>query len=265
MAELLLEGPSGERLPLNGTFNVRDAGGYLTADGRLRRGLLLRGDAPGALDAESLTLLGELGLRTVIDLRAPGERLMRPTRLEALSGVRIVELPLLDPADGDLPAALVEGGLPALYRWLVLNRGHRLADVIRVLAQEDALPALVHCSAGKDRTGMVVALVHAVLGVADDDLAGDFGRSEALLGADFVAAAQAQAAALGIDATLRPELLASDPAWIRQVLELVRAGHGDASAYLTAHGLTETDLRGLRRALLDPDADPITTDPMERS
>jgi protein-tyrosine phosphatase len=245
-------GPPGERLPLAGTFNVRDAGGYLTAGGKLRSGLLLRGDAPGTLDADSLAVLGALGLRTVIDLRAPGEREMRPTRLEALTGVRIVEVPLLDPSDGDLPEELLTEGLPGLYRWLVLNRGHRLAEVIRVLAAADALPALVHCSAGKDRTGVVVALVHAVLGVAEDDLAADFGRSAELLGADFVAAAQAQAAALGLDATVRPELLASDPAWIRDVMELVRAGHGEADAYLTAHGLTDTELRGLRSALLDP-------------
>jgi protein-tyrosine phosphatase len=244
-------GPPGERLPLAGTFNVRDAGGYLTAGGKLRSGLLLRGDAPGTLDPESLAVLRELGLRTVIDLRAPGEREIRPTRLEALTGVRIVEVPLLDPDDGDIPAELVAEGLPALYRWLVLNRGHRLADVIRILAAQDALPALVHCSAGKDRTGIVVALVHAALGVAEDDLAADFGRSAELLGADFVAAAQAQAAALGLDATVRPELLASEPAWIREVLQLVSAGHGDAVAYLSAHGLTDDELSGLRRALLD--------------
>ena len=167
--------------------NFRDVGGFATRDGRrVRRGLLFRSGHLGAADHEDLARLAALGIRTVIDFRGPqdeagdGARRLPP-------GARLVRLPMSDPAGGgDIRDLLQRADAAGLERilggggaarmmcraaaGLVTERRAEFGALLRGLAREHRLPALMHCSAGKDRTGWAASLVLLVLGASEDDV-----------------------------------------------------------------------------------------------
>ncbi len=247
------------RMPLPGTRNVRDVGGYTTSNGSWTRwGMLFRGDALHALDDAGRAQLAGYGLRTVIDLRTAAERAAYPDRLPPR--VRVAAVPILDSLGGTSGKRVAAGGegtarLPDLagsYQFFVDKRGSRIARAIAELAQPGALPAIVHCMAGKDRTGVVIALVLSVLGVHDDVIASDYAATDIFLGAEYRAAAAARAAARGMDGTQFAGLLACRPELILDLLTYVNDIYGGADAYLAWHGLAQSDLDYLRIRLLSP-------------
>ncbi|HYU84487.1 MAG TPA: tyrosine-protein phosphatase [Kribbellaceae bacterium] len=173
-------------LGLVGAPNTRDLGGLTTADGRrLRPGMLLRASALGRLSDQDVMALGKLDLALVIDLRhaneiavAPPDRLPEPVP-------RTEHIPIFDPAhpvftyisaillghDGAGYAGLRQQGTPAamlaIYRWFVRDAGARggFAAALRAIAGSGGRPVLFHCSAGKDRTGWLSAVLLELLGV----------------------------------------------------------------------------------------------------
>lgn len=249
------------RLPLAGTRNVRDVGGYpVGGHGWTRRGLLFRGDSLHTLSDEGQHRLAEHGVKTIVDLRTDAERAAYADRLPP--GVRVVVVPILDSLRDRTPATPVAAEqaevtrLPDLadsYRFFVDQRGERIARVVSELAEPGVLPALVHCMAGKDRTGVVIALVLSALGVADDMIAADYAATGKLLGDEYRAEAVARAAARGLDETQYARLLTCEPELILKLLEYVRGAFGGAAAYLIQHGLTQPALRYLRGELVSPD------------
>jgi protein-tyrosine phosphatase len=170
-------------LGLQGAPNGRDLG---EASALVRRGLVYRTGALGRLTDDDVSALDRLGLRTVIDLRDPSEVALAPPDRLPEPGPSVVALPIYDPRHpvftyvsavllggdgaGDY-AALAEEGTPgamvAIYRWFVSSGAARsqFGAAIRLLARADRLPALLHCSAGKDRTGWLTATVLGILGV----------------------------------------------------------------------------------------------------
>jgi protein-tyrosine phosphatase len=238
------------RLVLAGTFNVRHVGGYRTAAGAvLTDRLLWRGDALHALDDDGPRTLAELGLRTIVDLREDAERDQRPNLVDGL-GVRVVTLPLyagarLEP--GPELDAMRAGDLSGMYRRVITGHGPQIAATITELARPGALPALVHCSAGKDRTGIVIALLLSAIGVADDDVVADFALTEQYLDDAFMATVRA--AFDGADAMPERVHRGADPAWMLAALAAVREAHADVGAYLVEHGLDPAALEVLRAAL----------------
>jgi len=202
-------------IPLPGTLNLRDVGGYPTRDGgSVRWRALLRSDALHRVPAGAAVLHG-LGLRTVIDLRSHVEAEIAPSDLADL-GLRTLHIPVLG---GDLRTLPAE--LSGTYRHIVDECGAAIAAVIQRLCAPGALPALIHCSAGKDRTGIVVALILAAMGVPDDVIAADYAFGGG-----------------------RPEL-------ILEVLARVSSSCGSTGDYLLKHGLDRADLRTLRAALVE--------------
>ncbi len=165
------------RIPLRNCANLRDVGGYPAGDGRTTRWrtLLRSGSLHYAGEAASQTLAG-YGVRTVLDLRTWEEADRAPSP------------PLAGPAVTRRISLIAEGArgldprLDAVYRYLIDERGDAIGQVVKMLAAPDALPALVHCSAGKDRTGIVVGLVLSAVGVPDEIVAEDYGLSAAYLG-----------------------------------------------------------------------------------
>lgn len=236
----------GRRIDLGRSLNCRDVGGHAAGAGVVRHGLLFRSDLPLVDDACSHHL-EPLGLRTVIDLREPDERIARPVRL-ATATPRVVSIPSglgsLVAADATRAASLT-----MLYRTAILETGPRLAEIVSELARPGALPALVHCAAGKDRTGIVVALVLSAIGVADEDVARDYALSAENLTTEFFDALDDGAGgAAEVDLTA---LRTADGVEIVRMLALVRQAAGGARAYLRHHGVTEDDLVALERALVD--------------
>ena len=194
-------------IELDGAVNVRDVGGLPTVDGRTTRpGVLLRADNLQDLSERDVRrLVDELHLRTVVDLRSHGEaHLAGPTPLEA-TAVRTHRFSLIPEWDGqpedpeqdreDVDRA-VEKALPTLsdfsaraqrrrdptdltehYVGYVEQAGENVGRAIQVIADPDSGPVLVHCAAGKDRTGVVVALALSLAGVVRDEVVADSLRS----------------------------------------------------------------------------------------
>jgi protein-tyrosine phosphatase len=228
--------------------NLRDTGGHRTRDGaRLRTGVLFRADAPSHLDDTAHARLAGLGLHTIVDLRRDIERQRRPNELDWFAG-QLLEISLV--GDERRPVNALNGGLAGFNRWLYETRGETIAEIAAALAAPGALPALVHCSAGKDRTGLLIGLIHSWLGVPDDAVATDYARSAELLRADTEEAIDKQQSALGVNVRDRPDLLDARPEWILDALAEVRRTHGSAEAYLLAHGARPDDLGRLRSALV---------------
>jgi len=110
----------------------------------------------------------------------------------------------------------------------------------------------VHCSAGKDRTGVVVALVLSLLGVADEVIAEDYCLTSAYLAEEFTHAVQQLQASTGLGQRLNGQALACPPELILATLERMRASHGSVEDYLVAHGLTAEQIAELRNTLIEP-------------
>lgn len=147
--------------------NLRDVGGVSTADGlRVREGLLLRSALPAADDLVPKDFAWPPTV--VLDLRSPLE-LLAGHPLDSL-GARVVNLPLLDSLR---PDANHDGTLVGLYRLVNESSAHLLVELVEEIADADG-PVLVHCAAGKDRTGIGVALVLRLLGVDRDEVLADY-------------------------------------------------------------------------------------------
>lgn len=174
-------------LPVEGIHNLRDYGGWPSADGgRVREGLLYRsGQHVGATDAD-LALIERLDIRTVIDLRGTGERERNPCRrvpgwngeVVFYAGDTSNSPPHMDVENGQVTEAAAVARMTALYRRIPHNPAMHsiVGDYLRVLAKRDGA-SLVHCFAGKDRTGIAVTLLLHILGVSRDDQLAEFLRT----------------------------------------------------------------------------------------
>jgi protein-tyrosine phosphatase len=164
-------------LPLVGAYNFRDLGGYPTSDGRLTRwGKLFRSDTLQELTEEDLKVLGGIGLASILDLRMPSE-VERNGRgpLEA-ERVKYLNLSVIDDDGGEsrgMPAP-TDDILSNRYLWY-LDIGHdALVEALRTIGDPTSYPLVFHCAAGKDRTGVLAALVLDLLGVEREVIVEDY-------------------------------------------------------------------------------------------
>jgi len=169
---------------LEGAVNLRDLGGYPSSDGRaVRRGRLFRSGTLSALTDTDLAALEQARVRTVIDLRLPSQiEMFGPDRIP--HGVQHLSLPM---GGGDVSEVVHEairsGRFASLPDVETVNRAilsedrHNLTEVIRVVAEPERLPLIFHCIGGKDRTGVVAALLLSLLGVPWAMVREDYVRS----------------------------------------------------------------------------------------
>lgn len=166
-------------LDIEGCLNFRDAGGWPVAGGGIMATQrLYRADDPIRLTPNGRAAVAGLGLAAVIDVRQELQVHRSPGFCEP---DRTVHLPLMDQViDRNAPPPLERPEhLADLYETMLNDAGPAFARAIDVLAERlEAGPTLVHCAYGKDRTGLIVAMVQALLGVADDDIVADYALSD---------------------------------------------------------------------------------------
>jgi protein-tyrosine phosphatase len=256
--------------------NFRDAGGHRTAGGYLRRGLLFRSDQLGGLSREEGELLSGLGLKVVYDLRTDAERSMLPEA--RIPGATHVPLDVLADDRQSLPARLLrllvepESAEPLLgngrgaamflesYRSYVRMPSARLAlgRLYSGLADPDSLPALCHCTTGKDRTGWACAALQTLLGVPYDDVLADYLASNRFVLPRYQPHVDAFAARGGDPMLLMP-ILCVRPEYLEASFDEVRREFGSIEGYFRdGLGITDGTIAELRSRF-------VGSSPSERS
>lgn len=167
-------------LAFEGCVNFRDLGGYATSDGMAigwRR--LFRADGLHRLTEADRRQLIDLGVATVIDLRTVDEAEQRGRFPVEHVPVRYVDLPLTDvlPTTEEMPSWAEASYVASRYALMVSEGAPALTGAFAALASGGSLPAVFHCSAGKDRTGVLSALILAFLGVPDETIVADYALS----------------------------------------------------------------------------------------
>ena len=239
---------------LDGVFNFRDLGGYPTEDGRsLRWRTLFRADGLGRLTADDVETLRPIALKTVVDLRRAHEIDERGRFPFESYPVAFHHLPVID-TTWDRELARSEN-LPATeflhraYTAMLAEGAPRFAAAFRVLADADALPAVFHCAAGKDRTGLLAALVLGALGVAAHDIVDDYALTQATM-ERFVARVRSERDGDALIDSVPQTFFAAEPAAMTRVLDDIEQDHGSVRGYVRAIGVESDVLTRLETLLL---------------
>jgi protein-tyrosine phosphatase len=240
-------------LEWEGCLNARDLGGYATEDGRETRwGTVVRSDCPAALTEAGRAALAGYGVRAIVDLRLPAELADDPNPFAEPGdhGIAYTNISFIDPAavPPDAVSTLAEDYLQMLDRY---RQG--VAEALAAIARApDDGAVLVHCAAGKDRTGLISALLLGLVDVPAETIAADYAMTAELLrprerqwleGLDPEERAQREAM-LARYAPTAEVMLA--------VLEGLGERHGGVEPYLRSTGLGQDDLDRLRERLVGP-------------
>ena len=254
---------------LAGVRNFRDVGGLPTVDGRrVRHGVLFRSGHLAHATEEDAAFLASLDLHTIFDFRNAADQKLEGPDVE-LPGVRNVNLPLSDPADGaefwkmvrdgdlDQLRGILGDGKAALrmiasYRTIVTERTAEHSRVLHALA-EDSVPALMHCAAGKDRAGLSVAVTLLALGVEREAIIADYLESNAKHRRYKVRRGGPAASAYTPEVMeLLSPLFDARAEYLAAAFETVEETWGGVDAYLEQGlGLTPAHRERLRERLLD--------------
>jgi protein tyrosine/serine phosphatase len=240
-------------LTFEGLDNVRDIGGLPLRDGGTTRpGLLLRSASlHHCTPADVEHLVDVFGLRLVLDLRTPREIEQDGPTAVARAGVETVALNFLPEQGRTLPETDDDTDpLVRNYRGYLSDRGENVVTAVRLLAAPDAGPSLVHCAAGKDRTGVLVALLLDAVGVERDAVVADYALSAEQVEALFRRWTTASGEPMPEDMARhlpRAEAMAAVLAHLDA--EYGANGSGGAAGWLRANGLDEESLTRLRARL----------------
>ena len=230
-------------------YNFRDMGGTRAGDGRtIRWRRLFRSGEPLRMSpAEAQRLRGEVPIKTVIDLRSEGEA-NHPRGLGPLidDSVTRHHFPMGDPRSKY--DARSSGEWDPRYPDLLEERGPVWAEIVRILAEDDAYPAVFHCVTGKDRTGVLGALILDVLGVDEATILEDFALSQR--GMDRLIADLRARGKITDDNPPNPALGVPVPA-MQVMLDSLRAKHGNAANFLGKHGVDDDTLQRLVDVLVE--------------
>ena len=261
MAEVVasMDGNAERFLPIEGVINFRDFGGYATASGtRIKSGRLFRSASHGGATDAALDAMAALDIAVIVDLRRPTERQRDPSRRHADYAGQVITCDLVGDA-GDDPwwsfvtrsdlseaafrAYLTDyyAGLPFEPRYIELYSRY-----FRALAETDGA-VLIHCTGGKDRTGILAALTHHLLQVPQEDIVADYLLTNAVPDIEKKVPVLMQKIAQGTGrepsvAAVRAAWLA-DESYLLSAIESIQAAQGSLDNYLGAVLGVDADLR----------------------
>jgi protein-tyrosine phosphatase len=260
--KLNLASPAG--VQLEGALNFRDLGGLPTEDGRrVKHRQLFRSDSLARLTEADLTIVRKLEIRLLVDLRTEAERVHNPNRWPSGHETEFLNLSASD-RGGEFRRILTEDPSPAgARRAMMANyraKPRKFASLLPTLfgrlVDPDRLPAIIHCHAGKDRTGFVVALLLAALGVRREAIRDDYALTAQYWKIDeglnrYIAMITNLTGQVPTAATVSVFNVA-DPAFLDIALVTIDAEHGAIEAYLErVAGVTPTMRNALRTTLLE--------------
>lgn len=257
---------------IDGLYNFRDTGGMpLTAGGASRSGVLFRSDALNALTPDGLLAFAATPIGVIVDFRTPEERQAAPDRLPPSRPFQSVDLSILEGAMAATMKQLIGGGaaptpdevaqaldsLPSLgemYVGMLQHGAGAFAEVARLVGcstDDEPTAVLVHCTAGKDRTGVATALMLDAAGVERTAIVADYAESQDNLAGPWADGILHMITSFGLPLTpaLRTLATGTPPEAIRHALDWIDSDFGGTAAYLASGGLTEDELAALRTRL----------------
>lgn len=247
--------------------NFREIGGLRTVSGQtVRTGAVYRSGELSRMTSRDLTQLQQLGIKLICDLRSPKESRKKQPRWTPDNRIPVVNIPLHEPATHDLSHRAVLGFLlarngaerfnefgRAYYRHIAFDQTSRVREVLTLLSQPGHLPAVIHCTAGRDRTGYIAALLQLLAGVPYDSVRKDYLRTNDYFAprlekmirvTRILTLFQVSRERLRLIVTARPDFL-------DEVQEAIIAKYGSVEEYLAAACQMSPDtLQTLKRALL---------------
>ena len=257
-------GPPGALIELDGTLNFRDLGGWVTADGRhqVTRGVLYRSDRLSDLSDDDHAHLEQLGIETVVDLRYDAEAAQHPSRLWAtvrhhlrcgMGGELADQRSFIERAlDGDYDG-ITDADVGESYVDLLTGYASSLGAAVEAILVGG--PGLFHCTAGKDRTGLLAMLILRTVGVAVDDVLTDFALSNPYRAERRIAQLAPVFAARGLDIESFRPALSAPPVALERAMAWIEANHGSAARFLLEAAGVDDPVERLTERVLEPATD----------
>ncbi|MCC7362985.1 MAG: tyrosine-protein phosphatase [Dehalococcoidia bacterium] len=243
-------------LELEGVHNFRALGPYhLAGGGHIRPGLVYRSGALELMTGADLALLtGDIRIHTILDLRHPDELTMTGRGHGLMDLVHACSIFPEELRQEDLIAELNglygTGPTPGRYLHYLEMGGDRFARAFEVFGNAAAYPVLVHCTAGKDRTGVLLAMLMEILGASDDDIAAEYGLSDASIDR-LMAYLRSNGRVLeGTDDEIRARL-STPPERMSGFVTMMREKHGGAEPYLRSQGVSAETIANVRELLTE--------------
>ncbi|MFY9480967.1 MAG: tyrosine-protein phosphatase [Ilumatobacteraceae bacterium] len=245
------------RIDMERVHNFRDLGGYPTSDGRVTKWrTLFRSDGLHRLRGDSdIRIVQGLNLKSVIDLRTKREQREQGIfPLETIDvdfhHVSIVDATWSDSKETpqiDDPVDFLVWG----YRDLLAIGPDKFALAIRILSNQANVPAVFHCAAGKDRTGILAALILSSVGVSDEIICGDYGLTKQAIERTIVWAQQHHVETAARWTSINPVYLAAEPQAMQVILNDLVAAHGSVRNYVRSLGVSEEELNDLSHLVVE--------------
>ncbi|MEO8541236.1 MAG: tyrosine-protein phosphatase [bacterium] len=236
-----------------GIHNFRELANYEFAGGAIRPGRIYRSGALELMsEADREWLAEELEIRTILDLRHADELALRkgPHPLEERVRPHSIfpQTNRLEDVTAELNGLHGVGISPARYLHYLDIGGDRLASAFQLFAEEENYPFLVHCTAGKDRTGVLLGLIMEVLGCSDEDIANEYGLSDANTDALIAYLVSSGRQLEGSEDEIRARL-ATPPEKMAGFLKLMREKYGSAAGFLLSQGVSQEEIDRVREVL----------------
>jgi protein-tyrosine phosphatase len=245
--------PPTRGLALSGCCNFRDLGGYRGVDGRrTRRWRLFRADNLTSLTADDLVTVSELGIATVVDLRTELEVEARGRFSADVVGAHYHHLPLTDTLPGEERAAAWDDAsfVAARYGQMLAEGAANVTRAVQLFASDVNLPAVFHCSVGKDRTGVLAAVLLGFVGVSDDDIVEDYALSRDAMAEVLERLRREFPDAVDVVERYAPVILSVEPKAMAGFLAEVHRRYGGFDGLAESLGVAEAVL-ALRDQLLE--------------